>query len=237
MCNMRMRTRPGFTLLKAVLVLAALATVVGLAVPAIQRARLAQARQTTFNNLSDYAKAVHLAHDQYKKFPPYFGPYGDKDTPLTFHTHLLPFVEQQALYDNPTGKEVVSVYCSALDPTQTAHGAGATNFAVNLRLYYTQGGAANGTLSVGKNLIYPKMPGTFSDGTSNTLLFATRYQVCGTGGSMWNDPGGNAPNSPTNATFGAVMNRGWQEGQRTGLRSLAGHGGELHNRCYPGGYV
>ena len=54
------------------------------------------------------------------------------------------------------------------------------------------------------NLIYPKMPGTFADGTSNTLLYATKYQNCGKiGGSMWADT--NAANSPTAATFGVSM--------------------------------
>jgi hypothetical protein len=29
------------------------------------------------------------------------------------------------------------------------------------------------------------IPHTFSDGTSNTLLFAEKYARCGTGGSLW----------------------------------------------------
>ena len=75
------------------------------------------------------------AHDEYKKFPPYFGMYGNNDTPLTFHAHLLPFVHQTALYDNLVAGAVVPVYCSPMDQTQTADGAGAANFPVNLRLY------------------------------------------------------------------------------------------------------
>ena len=234
----QMQLRPGFALLKAVALLVVLATVVGLAVPAIQWARQAQARQTTMNNLSECAKAAHLAHDQYKKFPPYFGVYGNNDTPLTYHAHLLPFVHQTALYDNLVATAVVPVYCSPMDNTQTAYGAGAANFPVNLRLYYTQGGASNGKLTSGKDLIYPRMPGTFSDGTSNTLLYATKYQVCGTGGSMWLDPGNNAIESPTAATFGACMDKGWQAGADAArLRSLAGHGCELHGEGYPGWFV
>jgi hypothetical protein len=157
------------------------------------------------NNISQCAKATQLAHDNNKKFPPYYGIYSSKDTPFSFHTHLLPFVDQGPLYNQkiPDPRATVPSYLSPLDPTRSADGAGAANFPVNLRLYYTDGGV--GTLSTGANLIYPRIPNTFKlDGTSNTLLFATKYQNCGmNGGSMWADT--NAPNSPTAATFGASM--------------------------------
>ena len=32
------------------------------------------------------------------------------------------------------------------------------------------------------------IPGSFPDGTSNTLLFAETYALCGTGGSLWGYP-------------------------------------------------
>jgi hypothetical protein len=94
-----------------------------------------------------------------------------------------------------------------VDPTFDSGGAGGCNFPVNLRLFYTEGGL--GTLSRPDNPIYPRMPNSFPDGTSYTLLFATKYMVCGNGGSLWDDPGHNALDSPTAATFGASMGL-WQ---------------------------
>jgi hypothetical protein len=32
------------------------------------------------------------------------------------------------------------------------------------------------------------IPGSFPDGTSNTLLFAEKYSRCGAGGSLWGQP-------------------------------------------------
>jgi hypothetical protein len=183
-------------------------TVVALAFPAIQRARTTAARRTTLNNLGDCARAAHNAHDVYKKFPPYYGTYGDSPTPMTFHGHLLPYVNQKALYANPVSTAVVPLYLSPMDPTRADGGSGAANYALNIRLYYTFGGM--GTLSPPDKPLYPKMPNSFPDGTSNTLLFATKHQVCGSdGGSKWMDPGNNAMGSPTAAAFGYNMGL-WQ---------------------------
>jgi type II secretory pathway pseudopilin PulG len=203
MLQARRRNPRGFTAVALVAAVAVFATLGGVAVAAVQQGREAADRAQTMNNLSQCAKAAHLAHDNNKKYPPYFGPYGAK-TAVSYHTHLLPFVDQGPLYNQKTTdtQAVVPPYLSPMDPTQSNKGAGAANYPVNLRLYYTQGGL--GMLSAGVNLIYPKMPGTFSDGTSNTLMYATKYQNCGKiGGSMWADT--NAANSPTAATFGVSM--------------------------------
>jgi hypothetical protein len=186
------------------------ATLVGLLVPVVQKVREAANRTQTLNNLSQCAKATHLAHDLYKKFPPYFGVYGppEEKRAMSFHTHLLPFVDQMALYQQPTPNPnaPVPAFLSTMDPTHTGGGAGAANFPVNLRLYYTHGGM--GELSSGDKLIYPKLGG-MPDGTSNTLLFATKYHHCGAnGGSFWADS--NALDSPTAATFGKSMSL-WQK--------------------------
>jgi hypothetical protein len=206
----KVRPRTGFTLVKALVVILVFAAVVGVSVPGILWARKQAARTTTMDNLTKCAKAVHLAHDQFKKFPPYFGIYGksEETTPRTFHHHLAHFVEGP-LYVNPNAAAIVPTYLAPMDLTQTNGGAGAVNYAVNLRLFYTQGGLGN--LAVGSTLVYPKMPGSFQDGVSQTLLFATKYMNCGAdGGSLWLDPGNNEISSPTAATFGASMGL-WQK--------------------------
>ncbi len=211
MSKTKVRMHAGFTLIELLVVIAIIAILIGLLVPAVQRVREAAARTATMNNMSQLAKAVHLCHDQFSKYPPYYGTYGPKITPFTFHVHTLPFVDQGPLYSNPVNTGVVGVYLSTMDPTTTANGANACNFPVNLRLYYTNGGTGVVTSQSTGNLIYPKMPGTFPDGVSATLLFATKYMNCGSnGGSWWFDPQMNAPTSPTGATFGALMTTLWQ---------------------------
>jgi prepilin-type N-terminal cleavage/methylation domain-containing protein len=209
--------RSGFTLIELLVVIAIIAILIGLLVPAVQRVREAAARTATMNNLSQMGKATHLSHDQYKKFPPYAGIYGAKATPLTFHGHLLPFVDQNSIYSMPNPNGVVAPYLSTMDPTQTGSGLGANNlsacnFPVNIRLFYSNGGGlANSTLQTGQlNLVYPKLPGSFPDGPSNTLLFATKYMNCGAGGSFWNDPLLYAPPMTNSATFGTNITGLWQ---------------------------
>ncbi len=196
----RARKRAGVTLLKSIALLIALGSVTGVAVPIVLSARRAADRQTTMDNLGHCTKAVHLANDAFHTYPPYFGPYGDKkDSPLTFHAHLLPFLSKFELYINLEPDAAVPTYLAPLDPTVTDSGAGAVNFPVNLRLFYTAGGLGN----LANPLIYPKMPGSFPGGVSGTLLFSTNYMHCGNGGPRWLDPGNNTIDSITAATFGA----------------------------------
>src|SRR4051794_657993 len=102
MSKLRLRERAGFTLIELLVVIAIIAILIGLLVPAVQRVRAAAARTATINNLKQCALGVHGSHDVNNKFPPYYGPYGAKAGNFTFHVHLLPFIEQKALYDNPT---------------------------------------------------------------------------------------------------------------------------------------
>ena len=97
-----------------------------------------------------------LTHDQFKKFPPYYGTYGPKKvTSFTFHVHLLPYVEEDAGHPSPvlSPTTIVPDYLSDLDSTRLGNAGGVCNFALNLRLYYTEGGL--GELSAPPKLIYP----------------------------------------------------------------------------------
>jgi type II secretory pathway pseudopilin PulG len=189
-------------------VIAIIAILIGLLMPAIQKVRDAAARINTSSNMKQCSLAAHNAHDTYRKFPPCYGVYGTKTG--TFHLHLLPYVEQLNLYNssavNP--QAIIPVYLSSSDTTQINNGAGAQNFAVNLQLF-TQDP-------------YPQLQSSFPDGTSNTIMLATRYMVCGTvsnnvqGGSLW------------------FYQPGTQQGAFFGLTSVMFQVAPTQQSCIPG---
>ena len=120
------KPRPGFTLIELLVVIAIIGVLVGLLLPAVQKAREAAARAQCGNNLKQMGIALHNSHDTYNMFPPvtvnqwrsffggaggvhYAGPYvpnnintcgSDK---VTFFYALLPFIEQQNLHDDIAG--------------------------------------------------------------------------------------------------------------------------------------
>jgi hypothetical protein len=172
----------------------------GLFVVGIQKSRDANARAITADHLKQCACAAHGAHDQFKYFPPFYGYFGQMHPPgsqqASFFVHLLPYMEQGAFYNmcisDPNGATkdvIVPHYLSPSDYSQVNNGAGAVNFAVNLRLWQTpkltnlQPPALAPFEGEGRP-IKVRMPSTLNstfnpDGTGNTLLFATKLQVCG----------------------------------------------------------
>lgn len=100
--------RRGFTLIELLVVIAIIALLVALVLPAVQQAREAARRTHCKSNLKQIGIALHSYHDAHGKFPQ--GAYaalvgGCGGTPnWDVHgnspwTMLLPFVEQNALYD------------------------------------------------------------------------------------------------------------------------------------------
>lgn len=106
--------RSGFTLVELLVVIAIIGILVGLLLPAVQQAREAARRMSCQNNLKQIALAAHNFESAYKRLPagsiydPRLGgpaapstAYTDNLTHHTFVGHLvflLPFVEQQAIY-------------------------------------------------------------------------------------------------------------------------------------------
>ena len=98
--------------------------------------------------------------------------------------HLLPFVEQANVYEAQSFNSVIPSFLSPLDFTRTSD-AGYCNFAANVRVF----ASLNGTLTADLPITDPlpptysmmdaqaSIPRSFTDGTSNTILFATRRRV------------------------------------------------------------
>jgi prepilin-type N-terminal cleavage/methylation domain-containing protein/prepilin-type processing-associated H-X9-DG protein len=90
------RQRNGFTLIELLVVIAMIGLLVALPLPAVQAAREAGRRAQCQNNLKQIGIALHNIHDTQGGFP------AAKTTTPTTHSwivHLLPFMEQAALYD------------------------------------------------------------------------------------------------------------------------------------------
>jgi len=174
------RVRFGFTMIELLVILGILAFLLGLLVPAVQQVRKAAARTQSANNLKQLAIALHICNDNFKKLPPIVGSFPGQDKkPGTLFFHLLPFIEQRNVYQQAEGDVTKNATCGMiipvfLSPTDESAPPGnrykgwlaTTSYAGNWMVF---GNTDGGTASI---------PRTFRDGTSNTIVFAERYQMC-----------------------------------------------------------
>ncbi len=100
-----MTKRKGFTLVELLVVIAIIGILIALLLPAVQAAREAARRSQCTNNMKQLALATHNFHDIHKEFPSASFQNLYKDTGksgwerYSYATTLLPFIEQDALYD------------------------------------------------------------------------------------------------------------------------------------------
>jgi len=127
--------RRGFTLVELLVVIAIIGVLVALLLPAVQAAREAARRMSCSNNLKQIGLALHNYHDSFKRFPPAGINYGWCQSPANdgrklFNSNglmmLLPFVEQNALYNQYDQTQAASNYLR-YNSTDSLAGSAATS--------------------------------------------------------------------------------------------------------------
>jgi type II secretory pathway pseudopilin PulG len=159
--------RRGLTLLETLIIIAIIAILIGLLLPAIQKVREAAARTKSQNNMKQIVLATHnYATDHDDRLPTVDGgPSGPNKGSLFFA--ILPYIEEGNVYTffkESIKKNAVypfiRLFVSPSDPTFQGK--------VNLPL---SSYAANAQVFNGN----PSLARSFPDGTSQTLTFAEHY--------------------------------------------------------------
>lgn len=91
----------GFTLVELLVVIAIIGVLVGLLLPAVQAARESARRMTCGNRMKQFGLAIHNYHGAFNKLPRAWWLETPPDTfnGKSWAIAILPFMEQQALYD------------------------------------------------------------------------------------------------------------------------------------------
>ena len=104
----------GFTLVELLVVIAIIGILIALLLPAVQSAREAARRVQCNNNMKQLGLALHNYHDAHKTFPPcqMFPPGASPSTSNQYGPNwvicILPFMEQETLYDSFDLKKPIS---------------------------------------------------------------------------------------------------------------------------------
>ena len=194
-------SRRGFTLIELLVAIAIIAILIALLVPAVQKVREAAARTQTANNIKQVTLACHSYHGQFKRLPWPLSQIPGASGRVTFFTALLPYVEadniakqaaNELMSSSPItyDQNIVPAFLAPSDPFHDgklitfSNGLkkAPSNLAVNLQAV----GRPLATLSINAlQNCWTNLEKSFPDGTSSTILIATKYGKCGQWGSTW----------------------------------------------------
>jgi len=199
----------GFTLIELLVVIAIIAILIGLLLPAVQKVREAAARMQCGNNMKQFGVALHNYHGSTNHFPGAYVNATGQGTGSLFY-FLLPYMEQDSIYKlgtvapintNPQpdaywgnfadlrtpGANTVKTYLCPSDPTTQppatwGNGWVVGSYAINNEVFGDPNWAGWANNSSGA---FARMPGSFPDGTSNTIGIAEKYARCNGSGTLW----------------------------------------------------
>ena len=260
----RTRLFRAFTLIELLVVIAIIAILIALLLPAVQKVRAAAARTQCSNNLKQIGLGVHNFNGTYKKLPPVWGcfpaapnaqaaPSATTHGSWTLHGYLLPFVEQQNVYNlaaalNPpdvgqaaTKATVIPTYICPSDtsePSGTWNGWAVTQYAANLGVflpYNITGAAWNPITGWWQQTAAGDIVTAMPDGSSNTVAFAERYAYCNPSWGGHTDPVWAASPWTTPNGGWAVAAFGWGNPPNAGSGSTKGWGAGSYQPNYSAG--
>jgi len=180
-----LRKLRGFTLIELLVVIAIIAILIGLLLPAVQKVREAAARMTCGNNMKQLGLAIHNYASGNQDNVPGGMMYGSFWGP--FHSQLLPYIEQDALFRLQIGwtaswggsgpGQTVKTYLCGSDASHNngisivAGGWAVSSYSRNYYMFDTGNRVLNGGNSTVSQYTVANIP----DGTSNTVAMVERF--------------------------------------------------------------